>query len=286
MPEERDRFVLYKIFLRISGCKLTVKTLTTKNFEKEIDNFSQGKFRCRKCQKFQFFENTEQIQVVQCESCGQSQLGPKKIGKFWLTELLKQNDSGDYYLAPHEDFHHRLFTVKVLPEGSRDDSNRIKKLECEADYVRKLGVHPHILGAVESGVDGGFHYLANEYVEGERLDHRLGRLGVLSEIEATMIVLQILSAEAHILNCGFLYRNINPENIVFSSSTGAYLFGFELCTPVKKAEEEPLNIEDQFSFFMPPERILGKGGERIHRDLCLRNAVLSVFNRKNLFFGR
>ena len=163
---------------------------------------------------------------MQCASCETPHLRPKKIGKFWLFQLLNQGKNGDSYISHHEDFHHRLFSVKILPPDLDDQAKCIKKLEAEADYVRSLASHPQLLSAIESGNENGTHYLAIEHVVGERLDSRLNRLGVLPEIEAIMLTLQLLSVEAHICNCGYLFRNLKPENIIVSDHSGAYLSGF------------------------------------------------------------
>ena len=182
-----------------------------KQYIEEIGAFQRNAFLCIGCQKENSFEGGDELELAVCPSCNTPLLRPKKIARFWLFKLLNQNESGNIYLAYHEELPYRLFTVKILPRDLKEDSLLGKKLQKEADLVRKLGNHPCFFPGIESGIEEGEHYFAMENREGEGLDKRLENLGPLPEIESLTLILRLLSAEAHLYNCGFLYRNLRPE---------------------------------------------------------------------------
>ena len=235
-----------------------METFAKRNYQKELDGYKDEVFFCQSCHKENSFTPSAELEISNCSSCNHPNLSPKKISGFWLCKFVSESSAGNTFIAHHEDFPSRLFSVKTLPQGLKEDQSQIKNLEKEADIVHELGRHPCIFAGVESGEEDGEHYLALEFAEGEGLDHRLEKLGTLAETEALLLALRLLSAETHLYNCGFLFRNLHPGNILMSDQD-PILFGFQFCVPLKIAKDNPLSAEEEFSFYMPPERILKEG---------------------------
>jgi len=73
-------------------------------------------------------------------------------------------------------------------------------------------------GLYRSGYEDGEYLLwRRPYIEGERLDKRLKRFERLSEPEVILIALHLLSAEQHLYDAGYLYRDLKRENIIIRS---------------------------------------------------------------------
>jgi len=106
--------------------------------------------------------------------------------------------------------------IKVLWTSSRDTPQSIRRFQKEArllagvqnDYVTRLH---------EVGEDGGFHFLAMEYVEGTTLKHWLAESGALDEKTSLSIIGDIAKAlvEAHAK--GIIHRDIKPENVLLQN---------------------------------------------------------------------
>ena len=74
--------------------------------------------------------------------------------------------------------------------------------------------HPGIVTVHDAGVDAGGPYLVMEFVDGESLSSRLGRLGALPPAEAVRIALAVAEALDHAHRRGVVHRDIKPANIL------------------------------------------------------------------------
>ena len=54
--------------------------------------------------------------------------------------------------------------------------------------------HPNLVRTLRAGTATGYHYFAMEFVEGEDVYHRIGKMGVIPEKEALEIVHQVAMA--------------------------------------------------------------------------------------------
>ena len=242
-------------------------SLLDRDYSDRIEAFSNGHLVCSACGRRTSLEGLNFPQMTACSSCENPNLTPKKIGKFWLFQYLGGKNIGVFYKAYHEEYPHRLFTVKLLPRDDTENSDLRKALQNEADITNELGEHPCLLAGIESGDEDGEHYLAMEFVEGKSLDECLDGQKSFPEVEALLIVLRILAAEAHIHNRGYLYRNLKPENIIFSSDYGSYIYNYESCLPIESAKEASIEEDDTESlFYVSPERFLGEP-EGVHSEI-------------------
>jgi eukaryotic-like serine/threonine-protein kinase len=74
--------------------------------------------------------------------------------------------------------------------------------------------HSGVVTVHDAGVHAGVPYLVMEFVDGESLSSRLGRLGALPPAEAARIALAVAEALDHAHRRGVVHRDIKPANIL------------------------------------------------------------------------
>ena len=152
------------------------------------------------------------------------------------------------------------YAVKIIPRERLGDKVCEQNIMSEGQIGETLGIHPNIIAAVDYGIKDNEYFLATEFCEGERLDNLIDLDGAISEKKGLEILLALTEAVIHIVDTGFLYRDMKPENVIIDTDGVVKLFDFGLCM-LKYMAEEP--DEDDASFagsplFVPPERITGE----------------------------
>lgn len=212
---------------------------------------------CEECSaKFDFSTYTP-LSVQPCPECGTLEFIPHKIKDFWLIKPLGGGGMGSVYKALTESG--KFLAVKVLPREQLDNSDLVDSLYREGKIGQSLGSHPNIVEVVDFGLDGDEYFLATEFVDGERLDIIIDEEEKLSEEKAIDIALQILNAESHIYHCGYLFRDLKPQNVIIEHDGTARLFDYGLCVSLEEAanpDDESDSLEGS-PYFIPPERIMG-----------------------------
>ena len=85
--------------------------------------------------------------------------------RYELLEELGRGGMGAVYKA-RQKYVGRLVAFKVLPPALRNDAEALQRFEREAAALGRLK-HPNVVGVFDAGVEGGFPYLAMEFVEGK-----------------------------------------------------------------------------------------------------------------------
>ena len=81
----------------------------------------------------------------------------------------------------------RYVAIKLLAEHLADDPTFVSRFRREALAAARL-VHPNIVQVFDFGFDAsGVAYIVMEFLEGEPLDRRLARLGLLTPADALRI---------------------------------------------------------------------------------------------------
>jgi Tol biopolymer transport system component len=99
--------------------------------------------------------------------------------------------------------------------------------------------HPNIITTYEIGHDGGVHFIASEYVEGETLRAKINR-GPLKLETAIDISIQVASALAAAHAEGIIHRDIKPENVMIRQDRYVKVLDFGLAKLVEHDRIEGL----------------------------------------------
>jgi serine/threonine protein kinase len=185
------------------------------------------------------------------------------INGFMIEEKIGQGGMGIVYKAKQLNLE-RFVALKVLSDALASDSEFVDRFFKEARAAAGLS-HSNIVQVYDAGSTlDGIYYFAMELIEGETLDTRISREGLIPQADALEIALKIASALDYAWEKQKLcHGDIKPDNIILNSSGGAKLADLGLAK----------SIHDESSFkdgimatplYAPPEVISGD----IHRIDC------------------
>jgi serine/threonine protein kinase/HD-like signal output (HDOD) protein len=133
------------------------------------------------------------------------------IGSYRVMRELGEGGMGCVYLAEHA-LIGRKAAVKVLNPDISSDPEVVSRFFTEARAVNDIR-HPNIVEVTDFGKFGAFYCIVMEYLEGETLAARLGRVRVFDEPGVVRVMKQCTSALGAAHEQGLVHRDIKPENI-------------------------------------------------------------------------
>ena len=231
------------------------KKITAKQLEQ---SWSEGMLPCPECGSMNSISDLTLLSFNPCSKCGKPFFAAKKVASFFLYEPIGGGGMGSVYKAVSTQFPNRPLAVKLLSRADADKPTNVKALLNEARISSLFKDSQFIAASLDAGFDNGEYYTAMDFIEGERLDKMIERLGHIPEKQLLRLVKHILAAEQHIYRLGYLFRDLKPENIIVTPAGYAILLDFGLCIPRTQA----LNASDEYvsgsPYYIPPERLLGQ----------------------------
>ncbi|BCX13234.1 MAG: serine/threonine protein kinase [Thermosynechococcus sp.] len=139
-------------------------------------------------------------------------------GRYRVLSQLGQGGFGRTFLAA--DLHlpdHPICVVKQLVPSRQDErflAIARRLFQREAETLAQLGQHQRIPRLLAYFEEGGYFYLAQEYVDGESLKEEFEKKITLSQGEAVVILKSILEILQYVHQFGVVHRDIKPANII------------------------------------------------------------------------
>ena len=154
----------------------------------------------------------------------------------------------------------RLVAVKILPRKYMENAQFIERFYAEGRAAAKLN-HPNIVGALDVGQAGKYHYFVMEYVKGRTVyDDITDNKSPCSEEEALDIIVQVARALDHAHSAGFIHRDVKPKNIMITSSLVVKLADMGLARAVSDREAAEAEKGKAYGtpYYISPEQIRGE----------------------------
>jgi serine/threonine protein kinase len=111
----------------------------------------------------------------------------------------------------------RQVAIKVLTNPGLTDQDR-SRFEREGVAMGRLSWHPNIVVVLEAGVtDGGYPFLAMEYLEGGSLADQIAAHGPIGAFDATAHGVRLAGALHSAHEAGLLHRDVKPANALLDA---------------------------------------------------------------------
>jgi len=117
--------------------------------------------------------------------------------------------------------------LKVLKPALASDAVYRQRFAREARVASEVQ-HPHLVPILESGEDGGHHYLAVAYIAGGSLEERVQRDGCLPVGEVIRLVAEIAAGLDALHAVDIVHRDVKPANVMLDERGSALLTDFGL----------------------------------------------------------
>src|SRR5437762_10506055 len=162
------------------------------------------------------------------------------ISHYRILEKLGSGGMGEVYLAEDTKLGRKI-ALKLLAEELTKNRDRLSRFDQEAFAASALN-HPNILTIYELGDEGGRHFIATEYVEGQTLRKRL-QTTPMEIVEVLDVAIQIAGAleEAHAAS--IIHRDIKPENVMIRRNGHVKVLDFGLAKLMERQEPELTDTE-------------------------------------------
>jgi WD40 repeat protein len=200
---------------------------------------------------------------------------PLEIGdllndRYRIEAVLGQGGFGAVYLATDE----RLELPCAVKENLNISPESEHQFRREATLLATLR-HPNLPRVTHHFVLGGHQYLVMDFVEGEDLDHRLEREGVLSEEDVLRWTEQICDAliYLHDRDPPVIHRDIKPANIRITPDGDAILVDFGIAKAAAAEQTTSRGARGVTPGFAPPEQY-GLGRTDPRADVYALGATL------------
>ena len=248
----------------------------------DLKFLEQGLIQCQGCRRELRLTDDIPLAMCRCPFCETPYFNPKFIKDFWLYEPLGGGGMGSVYHAFHIRNTNVEFAVKLLPREKKSDASLINSLLDEAHNGKKFCGHPHIANVFDYGFHEGEYYAVYEFIDGIRLDQIIDSPARRPYKQIALWALQILSAEQHMYDCGFLYRDLKPQNIIIDRNGNAKIIDFGLAITLEEAGKSCDEIQGS-PFYIPPERITGSGEGQYSEIYSLGMVIYHVIAKQTYY---
>jgi serine/threonine-protein kinase len=188
----------------------------------------------------------------------------KTLGKYQIMELIGRGAMAEVYKA-YQPVLDRHVAIKLMHSFLAEDKSFVGRFQREAKAAAQLR-HPNIVQVHDFDVmDGVYHYLVMEFIDGYALRDKLQELAAANEImplvEAIRIVREVASALSYAHDYGMVHRDIKPSNVMINQDDHAILTDFGIAKILSDTQYSITGAIAGTPNYISPELGLGKPGD-------------------------
>jgi eukaryotic-like serine/threonine-protein kinase len=177
-------------------------------------------------------------------------------GRYRIRSFLGQGGRKRVFLADEGAADRQVAIALFETEGV--DAAVGARARREAQAMRKLGDHPHVVSVLDTGEEGGNPFIVSEYMPGGDVQSLLASEGGRLEIErAIEVAADVTRALEHAHSRGIVHRDLKPANIWLDEGGAARLGDFGLATTEGRARVSRGALVGTVAY-LPPEQALGE----------------------------
>ncbi len=194
-------------------------------------------------------------------------------GRYEFQRFLGQRGPERAYLARDTAADRDVAVAIFDPEGVEETV--IARSRREAQAMRQLGEHPHVVTVYDAGEEAGRPYIVSRFMPGGDVKRLLdGSEERRLEIEQAMrIAADVCRALEHAHSRGIVHRDLKPANVWLAEDGAARLGAFGLAATDRRSRAAVEGMLVGTVAYLPPEQALGRASDA-RSDLYSLGALL------------
>jgi serine/threonine-protein kinase len=180
----------------------------------------------------------------------------QKLGPFAIDKELGSGAMGTVYRARYVKTG-QVVAVKVMAPGlGSTNQHAVDRFEREMELLKRFN-HPNIVRLFGVGKSHGTRYYAMEFIEGESLDHVMGRRSRMTWEEVVTLGQQLCAALQHAHEQGVVHRDLKPSNLMMLRDGTLKLTDFGIAKGLDVSRLTSANCAVGTAAYMSPEQCRG-----------------------------
>jgi eukaryotic-like serine/threonine-protein kinase len=156
----------------------------------------------------------------------------------------------------------RVVALKVMHQLFAENDQFVARFIREAKSAARLS-HPNVVAVYDQGDDGGYVFLAMEYVQGRTLRDLLRERTRLTPQEALSVLEPVLAALSAAHAAGLVHRDVKPENVLLADDGRVKVADFGLARAAANLEAtSATSLIGTVAYLSPEQVIRGIADER------------------------
>lgn len=207
---------------------------------------------CPSCQTLLDMTGVGAFSDATCPACGHFFKACSRFNQFQITSLLGEGGMGSAFRAVDLSLD-REVALKVLKIQSGNQHDEAEKLAHEARTTAQIN-HPNVVRIFDFGETRSQFYIAMELVGGGSLDDLMHERGMVPEVTALEVGIQIAQGLKAAMELGLIHRDIKPANILFADRGTVKLVDFGLAIVANDTATSPTEIWGT-PYYVAPEKL-------------------------------
>jgi len=201
------------------------------------------------------------------------QAGQAEYGGYRITSYLGRRD-GIFTFVGQSLSDEKTYAIKLIEHSLTEEALLENKLRQDFDRILDWR-HPHIVHWIDYQQDNEHLLIVQEFIQGEKLSHRLRKTGV-TRAQAVTYFMQIMQALSHLHKEGMKAGGLSPENLLFRSYDELVLTHFNNLGELLESSQTIIPQSQRTypeALYLSPEIIQGRSFD--HRsDLYIAGVIL------------
>ncbi len=206
---------------------------------------------CAQCNKLLDVAHLPSFSTINCPECGAKQVVPAQFGSFILLGRLGSGGMGVIYHAQDKELG-RQVALKVMKKSLGENEEFVSGFKREARAAAALN-HRNVVQIYSFGQHEGQPYIVMELVNGGRLDEMIVEEGMLDEVRALEIHIEVAEGLKAASEVGLVHGDVKPANILFGANGEAKVVDFGLASFVGQQEDESGQVWGT-PYYIAPEK--------------------------------